>query len=364
MFARSAGRDAQEPDEGRGDREGEARPGQAAQVREVVPSRGAVSPATGRPRRSSVLLLRTFGLVVFVTGLEAGSASALSVDTSRRSAVVAFYRSTYLASEGVPLGFTGDVRRGIAGTISPRAREAARMRILYFRAMAGLDGPIRLDPGLDAKCQAAALMMSANGRISHAPPRSWRFHSRAGAEAAGKSNLALGYPDLGAAIDGLMSDRRSEAVGHRRWILDPRQQTMGIGAVPGGNDAAYVQWIMAPKAARPASPEWIAWPAAGYFPHRFVPPGWSFSYPGADLSRAKVRMTRDGDRLKVTLHPVRDGFGDNTLVWTPRGLAAEAPLEDVRLRISVENVRIGGDSRDFDYEVIVFDPDPLPGGAD
>jgi hypothetical protein len=312
-------------------------------------------------------LLRSFALFACAVGLLAGGshpAGALSVDTSRRKDVVEFYRSTYLASEGVPLGFTGDVRRGIPGTISSRAREAARMRILYFRAMAGLDAPIRLDPGLDAKCQAAALMMSANGRISHAPPRSWRFYSRAGAEAAGKSNLALGYPDLGSAIDGLMSDRRNEAVGHRRWILDPRQRTMGLGAVPGGNDAAYVQWIMAPKGPRPASPEWIAWPAAGYFPHRFVPPGWSFSYPGADFSRARVRMTRDGDPVKVTVHPVRTGFGDNTLVWTPRGLDPGPPLEDVRYRVSVERVVVGGESRDFEYEVVVLDPDPAAGGAD
>ena len=61
--------------------------------------------------------------------------------------------------------------------------------------MSGL-APVTFSPTLNARSQRTALMMSANRSLSHAPPRSWRCSSQAGAANAGRSNLALSYPSI------------------------------------------------------------------------------------------------------------------------------------------------------------------------
>ena len=73
-----------------------------------------------------------------------------------------------------------------------------------------------------AQYQTSAMLHRTTGR---AGPR------RATA-AAGKSNLFLGRSGAGA-IAGYMDDPGSgnTAAGHRRWIIDPRQTTMGSGSV-------------------------------------------------------------------------------------------------------------------------------------
>ena len=72
------------------------------------------------------------------------------------------------------------------------------MRINYFRAMAGLPGDVVFDTTWNAQCQEAALMMIAEGNLSHSPPTGWACYSADGATAAGKSNLALGNHGPGA----------------------------------------------------------------------------------------------------------------------------------------------------------------------
>jgi hypothetical protein len=283
-------------------------------------------------------------------------ARALEVDTSNRAAVIAFYRETYLASENVSPGFTGNVAACDAGTIEGRYAKAALTRILYFRAMAGLDGGLMLSRDWGADCQKAALMMSANRDLSHAPPTSWKCYTKAGARAASKSNLAYGYPTLPDAITGLMKDRTNPRVGHRRWFLYPPLDTVGIGAVFEGEHPAYALHVIGGAGARPRAPEWVAWPSRGYFPHAFVPPGWSFSYPGANFSKASVTMRHEGRRLKVALNSVQNGFGDNTLVWTPKGIDPAPPARDETYHVTITNVVIEGVSRDFAYDVIVIDP--------
>ncbi len=68
----------------------------------------------------------------------------------------------------------------------------------------------------------------------------------------------------------------------------------------------------------------------------------------------------------MTLEPVATGYGENTLVWIPKGLADNAtwpqPTADTRYRVNITNVRIGGNYRNFSYEVSVFDP-ATGGGA-
>lgn len=295
--------------------------------------------------------------------LLAAPARALTVDTQDRGAVAALFDSVYLASEGVPSGFSGNYAACAAGDVSAAYRDAGLRRLAYFRAMAGLPSDVALRADWNAKCQDAALMMTANRQLSHSPPASWTCYTAGGAEAAGKSNLAGGYATLPAAVTGWILDGGVPSAGHRRWILYPPQQTMGVGATFGNSYPAYDLWVIGGAGARPPAPEWVAWPPAGYVPYQTAGALWSFSYPGADFSAAAVALTRDGVAAPVRLETVANGYGDNTLCWTVLDHTGSKPARDVRYHVALSNVRVGGAPRTFAYDVVVFDPASAPGIA-
>ncbi len=199
---------------------------------------------------------------------------------------------------------------------------------------------------------------AANRSLSHSPPASWRCYTSPGAEAASKSNLAYGYGSLPAAVTGWIMDKATPSLGHRRWILYPPLLSTGLGATPEGEHAAYSMWVSGVSGARPPGPEWISWPPPGYVPYQVTPTTyWSYSYPLADFSAASIRMTKNGVPMGTRIQPLASRYGDNTIAWKPTGLSSAAPSTDIRYRVTVKNVRVGGVSRTFTYESIVIDPD-------
>ena len=200
-------------------------------------------------------------------------------------------------------------------------------------------------------------------------------YTTGGAEAAGKSNLALGNSGP-AAITAYMKDAGSNnaAVGHRRWMLYPQSVAMGTGDVPagGGHSSANSLWVVDNATysnPRPATREpYVAWPPPGYVPFQVTYPRWSFSYRNADFSGASVSVTKNDQPVSVALEPTTNGFGENTLTWIPEGLTHSAswprPTADVRYRVSLANVVIGGTPQSFSYDVTIFDPDAIAADFD
>ena len=177
------------------------------------------------------------------------------------------------------------------------------------------------------------------------------------------SNLAAGSTSLADAVNLWIMDPTVQSLGHRRWVLYPPLQSTGLGAAFGVGYPAYAMWVIGVSGARPPSPEWIAWPPAGFVPYQVTPTAsntsWSFSYPQADFSAATVTMTKNGAPIGVTLQPASGNYGDNTIGWKPSGLPTSPPTTDVRFRVTLSNVRIGGSPRTFVYETIVIDPNRL-----
>lgn len=277
-----------------------------------------------------------------------------------------FFQQIYRAADRIEGSWTGSIEGCLVGDIAPRYRQGIQDRVNYFRAMAGVPATITFDSTLSGKTQSAALIMSANGALSHAPPSTWRCYSAAGAEGAGRSNLFLGVrgPD---AITGFMQDvgHSNDMVAHRRWILYPQTQQMGLGDVPATGAHQDAQALLVLDAhtwdARPVTrDDFVAWPPAGYVPYPVVFARWSFAYPGADFSAATVGMRRGQAAIAVQQAAPRSGYGENTLVWIPVGMesgdAWPQPTADTAYTITIEHVLIDGISRDFTYTVTVFDP--------
>ena len=299
---------------------------------------------------------------------EASVAPGLTVSTASREQSRNFFLALYTASENTPSGWNGNLAACTAGTTAPSFKDAVQLRINYFRAMAGVPAAITFSQDFSAKNQQAALMMSANSLVSHDPSSTWSCYTAGGDEAAGNSNLALGYSGWEAVTEYLLENGSSNAdAGHRRWLLYPQTLTMGSGDIPPtpGHAAANALWILdsAYWNTRPATrDDFVAWPPPGYVPYQVVSPRWSLSYPGADFSGATVTMRKNGSAVPVRLETVYVGYGENTLVWVPDNLdpsvldSIPRPSADTVYAVTVGNVRIGGTPRSFAYSVTIFDP--------
>ena len=293
--------------------------------------------------------------------LESGLAP---VNPSNREASRLFYATNYLAPDS-PIAWTGNRATCDAGTTASGFQDAVLLRLNYFRAMAGVPATVTFGGTYNGKDQKAALMMSANGQLSHNPPTTWTCYTADGAEAAGNSNLALGASGR-AAIDLYMKDpgTGNGAAGHRRWIVFPATQVMGTGDIPAtGGSAAQALWVFDSTTWGPRPPtreEFVAWPPPGFVPYQVVYPRWSFSYPQANFASATVTMTQDGAGVPVTLETIANGYGDNTLVWFPTGMTSSQawpqPTADTVYTVTINNVLVSGSPRSFTYEVTVFDP--------
>jgi uncharacterized protein YkwD len=302
---------------------------------------------------------------VFLPLISRSPESSPWIDPSDRQVSLDYFKQVYRASEGVAIEWTGDPASCDAGETSTAFREAVRLRINYFRAMAGVPGNVQLSDEYNRKAQQAALMMSVNGHLSHSPPPSWSCYTDEGAEAAGSSNLYKGIngPE---AITGFIQDSGggNDAAGHRRWILYPQTEWMGTGDIPAtgsywSTNALRVfdgnMWGPRPQTRE----EYVAWPPPGFIPYQVVFPRWSFAIDDADFTGATVVMSTDGQVISVTLQPVVNGYGENTLVWEPDLFFGVPPTSDTVYDVTVSGVSIDGVLHDFSYQVILFDPGSL-----
>jgi len=286
----------------------------------------------------------------------------LTVDNLNRAPSAAFFQEHYRISEHIAANWNGGYSQCKAGTTSAEYRDAIVHRINYFRAMAGVPANVVLDEAMNAAAQKAALMMAANGKVSHSPDPSWYCYSEQGDLAAGASNLYAGVWGP-RAIDGYMEDpgELNYHVPHRRWLLYPRTRVMGTGDVPGRSGFLGANALMvwgARSRERPLTRDgFVAWPPPGYVPYQVVYPRWSFSRDGADFRESSIAMTRGEEGVLLAVMPLAGGYGENTVVWQPDLPTGAAPTRDTWYTVHIYDVNIDGVSHDFTYTVIVFDPD-------
>jgi uncharacterized protein YkwD len=288
------------------------------------------------------------------------------VNPQNRAESLAFYRSDYLIQNPPSIDWSGSHARCDPGTTSKAFQEEILTRINYFRAMAGVPADVTFSEESTLKAQAAAFLMSVNGKLSHDPPTTWTCYSTLAHEGASSSTLFLDVYGWDA-ITGYMQDPGdgNHAVGHRRWILYPQTQIMGTGDIPpvSGYHSSQALFVFDDHLWEPR-PEtrdgYVAWPPPGYVPYPVVFTRWSLSYADADFSRSTVSMREEGKLLTTIVAPLVDGFAENTLVWQIKGMDSgqnwPRPIQDTRYTISINNVILNGQSLDFTYDIIIFDP--------
>jgi hypothetical protein len=267
-----------------------------------------------------------------------------------------FYQNTFTAPADVAPQWNGNVASGNAGTLGASYLAAIAARVNDYRWMAGLPGGVTLDSTENAEAQLAALMMAANDQLSHSPASDWLDYSAAGADAAAHSDLTLGASGTNA-IDLYMTDpgAGNTFVGHRRWVLYPSTQTMGVGDIPGQSNALYV---VQPQLAPAPSVTAVAWPPAGFVPVTLMPLRWSLqSDSNTDFSNATVSVTENGTPQTVeTLSDDATGYGGNAIVWDLPFAPAPQQGQQAIYTVNIGNVLIDGAAQSFSYSTTSFDP--------
>lgn len=229
------------------------------------------------------------------------------------------------------------------GTLPDSVHDKVLERLNYVRRLAGVPDNCVFNDKWNAQCMAAAMMMRSNGDLTHHPPKDWQCYSQDGAVAAGMSNLSLGYGGSEALMGQVDDDGgNNQAVGHRRWILNPDRKVFGHGS----NPSSMALWALGgPDANQPNSAAYddlyVAWPAAWYFPANLVPGRWSLSRSGADFSEATVEMYIGNRKVELEVLPQEYGYGQPTLVWEPVMESVE-PGRDLTVRVVVKNIQFTG----------------------
>ncbi|MFO0571882.1 MAG: CAP domain-containing protein, partial [Polyangiaceae bacterium] len=233
-----------------------------------------------------------------------------------------------------------------AGDITAIGRTNSLKLVNLYRWLAGLPAVTNAS-GADQAAQACALMMHANGQLSHSPPANWKCYTAAGAGAAGKSNIATA-PAV-EAIDLYMIDPgNTTTIGHRRWILSNSLGPIGIGStsaysclqVIGGSGAANKAWTAFPPPGDVPLELWsVSWTSLDQT-------GWTIQSDSISLSNAQVTVTDAGANKPVTVTPLSSGYGSSYAIrFNPQGWTAQAG--------HTYSVNVTGTSQPISYQVKV-----------
>ena len=284
------------------------------------------------------------------------------------------------------LQWTGDHNNCDPGSLGQIYYDKMLERINFFRRWVGVNDDISFKEEYNEQAQHAALMMSVRGSLSHHPKKSWQCYTDLGYQGASHGNLFLGS-FLSSSIDGYIDDSGLNSAGHRQWILSPTANHMGSGSVPFNNrhlgyagsncllviteDRNYHF-----KNLHKDSP--VLWPPEGYVPLEFIEilDVWTFTMEDANFDNIAVNVTINGKEVPVKLYKNNQGsYGDasyfsmqfdreeltkdmNNQGLQLTGLYAPFNAGDV-IKVFVKNVILqNGQSKDFEYEVLPFNPNP------
>jgi hypothetical protein len=249
-------------------------------------------------------------------------------------------------SEGTWSGDAGACDKGDTGA---PGRENARRLVNLYRFLAGLPA-VAEEPTWNGKAQACALMMQANGTLSHSPPMNWKCWSAEGAEAAGKSNISGTAGVVG--IDLYMVDPGNPTtIGHRRWILSNSLGPIGLGSTSGYS----CLWVIGGQGN--AGKAWTAWPPGGIVPLEAIhvpqipwanvdETGWTIQSDGIDVTKATIKVTEGGADRPMKVTPLQSGFGSTFAIsMIPQGWTTQAG--------KTYTVQVDGVPQPFSYEVQV-----------
>ena len=201
-----------------------------------------------------------------------------------------------------------------AGQLSSATVKNTLDVINYYRKIAHVDA-VTENSTYSVYAQHASLVNYVNNKsastilLSHYPAQPSDMPNdiyQKGYDGAGASNLGWGYSTVRGSIAGYLDDSDSKniaAVGHRRWILNPRLKQVGVGKV-GAFSAVHCH----DESNTAANADFVAWPGGNeQFPSDLFGrnQAWSIHlnssvFEAPVISQVTVTLTRVADGKRIT----------------------------------------------------------------
>jgi uncharacterized protein YkwD len=235
-----------------------------------------------------------------------------------------------------------------AGVVKQSVLEEALAEVNYLRTLAGVPGDLTLNSDYTNKAQHGAVLMDANGVMSHYPEKpadmpedfynlgyDGTSHSNIHYQWTSYNNARTGNDSLSVAIKGWMDDSDSgniAHVGHRRWILNPNAKQTGFGiSSRGGYSAMYVVGQGREYA---YDYNYILWPVKSNHPLRYfdIKVPWSITLNGSIYEKCddgvQVTLTRNSDGKTWRFSSARsdghfnidDSIYEDCIIFRPDGV--------------------------------------------
>ena len=257
-----------------------------------------------------------------------------------------------------------------AGSLSSETLNDALKVLNFVRYIAGVPSNVTLNGSYNKQAQAAALVNSLNGALSHSPAKPAGISDALydlGYEGAGSSNIGAGYTNpADSIVRGYLRDEDSgniDRVGHRRWVLNPPMKQVGFGYAPGSGWNYTAMYAF--DSTGSSSCTNVAWPAQNMPVELFhADDPWSLNV-GSEVSESKTTVTltrqRD-DKVWKFSSGSKDGYFhvDNgwygmvgAIIFRPNGISYN-PGDSFTVRIT------GATSSPIEYQVNFFS---LEGGS-
>jgi hypothetical protein len=219
-----------------------------------------------------------------------------------------------------------------------QARFAALLRLRAYRHLCGLPTDLSLVPEWNRRCDAAAEVCARLGRLTHHPEKPEGIDEtlyQLGAEGAARSNLHRGV-SLPDSVDGYMDDSdptNIDALGHRRWCLDPLMKRTGFGS----HGEYSAMWAHDGSGKMPKGLDFVCYPPRGYVPVDMFAASYAFSIALPEGTRAETKAllvavrTLDADYLPMDKElaldyraVAKEGFGRGAcVIFRAAGLQVE-----------------------------------------
>lgn len=295
-------------------------------------------------------------------------AASARVDTGSRESVAALWRSEWLPATRSKVSLYGGSDLLCLPYQTSPATLATMLRALNFAR--GLSGVPPLTSLTDSSGAArSALIQVVNRVLDHSPGRGLSCYSPAGAHAARRSDLGLwGYstktwrPTISTVVNAYLTDPggSNADAAHRLWLLRSAARKLTTGFAvnhSGGWTWVSNSTVVFPNSGDvPGGPKFHAWPGAGYFPIQLEPRGrWSLSAasPRIGFKHAKIRVTRNGHKVKVRRKLATTVYGDNSLTWQ---LASRPRLGRAKTATYCVKVTGIGHSKPYSWCTYLFRP--------
>jgi uncharacterized protein YkwD len=156
-----------------------------------------------------------------------------------------------------------------AGVINKSALNKGLNMVNFARFLSYLPNDVTLDDALVTKAQHGAVLLAANKKLSHTPPKPADMSEdiyKIGYSSTSSSNIAMGYGSIQSSIiNGYMRDEDAgniSRVGHRRWLMNPPLKNIGFGYAGSYSTTQVFDRSRAEKVIY----DFISWPSSLVFP--------------------------------------------------------------------------------------------------